>query len=290
MARTCKQYEVLRWAFSFLKKHRREEKVAEILLEHHLNVPRSRLYASMQDDLPDEIVEKFKDDIVAHATTGIPVQHLTGEAYFYGRSFYVNHDVLIPRVETEELVEHVIKLIKKNFPNKRLTVVDVGTGSGVIAITLSLELPNVVVYATDISRDALQVARKNAENLHASVHFLQGDFLQPLIDNDIHPNIIVSNPPYIKESDRGMLSDTVKNFDPHIALFAEDDGLKAYKEIICQLAMFMERETFLCVEIGFDQAQAVTEIINMKFPNSTVDILKDMNRKDRIVIAKINEK
>lgn len=289
MNKPKKQFEVLQWAFSFLKEHGREERVAEILLQHHLHVSRAQFYASMHDDLRKDVIERFKEDIVSHATTGIPVQHLTGYEYFYGRTFLVNEHVLIPRVETEELVERVIQLIKENYRNKPTTIVDIGTGSGIIAITLALELENVTVYATDISEKALEVAKRNAKKLDAPVHFMQGDFLRPVIEKGIQPDVIVSNPPYIKEADRTFLSDTVKNFDPPIALFAKEEGLKAYKDIINQLASYIQKDTFLCFEIGFDQGKAVTEIIKHYFPNSFVQLRKDINHKDRIIVAQMKK-
>lgn len=289
MSEPNKQYEVLQWAFSFLNAHGREEKIAEILLQHHLNISQAQFYASMQDLLPNELIEKYKEDIIAHAKTGIPVQHLTGMEYFYGRPFYVNKHVLIPRVETEELVEHVIKLIKEKYMDKPVTLVDIGTGSGIIAITLALELPNIEVYATDISNEALDVAKKNADKLNASVQFMQGDLLQPIMEKGIQPDIVVSNPPYISEADRQFLSDTVINFDPHIALFAKDDGLRAYKDITKQLRSHFQQDLLLCFEIGFNQAEAVTDIIQDSFPKSNIQKFKDINEKDRIVIAEIKK-
>src|SRR5699024_2290147 len=206
MVSSMKQFEVLKWAFSFLKKHGREESVAEILLQHHLQVYRAHYFTTMQENMNIELVEVFKQDVIAHAKSGIPVQHLTGKAEFYGRSFHVNKDVLIPRFETEELVHYVIQLVQTTYGDEPITIVDVGTGSGVIAITLALELPNTHIYATDISESALQMAEKNALALNAPVHFLHGDFLQPVVDVKVSPQIIVSNPPYIRKTDLNHLS------------------------------------------------------------------------------------
>lgn len=283
-----KQYEVLSWAFSFLKKYNREEKVAEILLQHHLQVARSHFYTMMQEEVPLAVQEKFKADVRKHAFTGVPVQHLTGYEYFYGRRFQVNQHVLIPRPETEELVEHVIQQVRKKCFPSPITIVDIGTGSGVIAITLALELSNAIIYATDISTTALQMAKKNAEIHQASVHFSQGDFLRPICEQRINPHIIVSNPPYIKEADKEGLLDTVKNYDPAIALFANRNGLEAYEKIISQtkkLEKFGER--LLCFEIGYDQATAVTSLINQQFPNSEIKTIKDINNRDRIISAQL---
>lgn len=283
-----KQYEVLKWASVFLKEHNREEKVAELLLQHHLSVPRATFYMQMRENIPANIIEKFKVDIVKHVKTGVPVQHLIGYEHFYGRTFSVNKDVLIPRPETEELIQCTIDHVKSNFTGAdHPVIVDIGTGSGVIAITLALELPNATIYATDISTAALAVAKKNAANLGANVIFLTGDFLQPLIELQEKADIIVSNPPYIAREDVDSLVDTVKNFDPELALFANENGLAAYRKIVNQLPEAMEAKCSLFLEIGHNQGEAVTNIIMDTFPTANVNVLQDMNKKDRIITAKL---
>ncbi|MEI3612081.1 peptide chain release factor N(5)-glutamine methyltransferase [Pseudogracilibacillus sp. SO30301A] len=284
-----KQYEVLEWAFSFLRNHNREEKVAEILLQHHLKMSRAAFFANMREDISTAIVEQFASDIKKHALTGVPVQHLTGYELFYGRKYIVNEHVLIPRFETEELVEHVISLVNKYYQGRQLFIADIGTGSGVIAITLALELPNVTVYATDISEKALKVAKKNANVHHASVQFLKGDFLQPVIDSSVNPQIIISNPPYISVEERDSLADTVGEFDPDLALFADNNGLAAYKKIITQLKEIPPTESRrICFEIGYTQSLAITNMLKLAFEAASVKTIKDMNGLDRIISAHIN--
>ncbi|MBY7144741.1 peptide chain release factor N(5)-glutamine methyltransferase [Virgibacillus sp. NKC19-3] len=280
-----KQYEVLNRASLFLEKHNREPKVAELLLQHHLQVSRSKFYAMMQDRPSRTVVENFQTDISKHALTGVPVQHLTGQESFYGRLFSINEHVLIPRPETEELVQHVIHRARQN-KEVQPVIVDVGTGSGVIAITLALEIPNAIVYATDISEEALTIADQNAKRLGAEVPFLQGNFLQPFIDNHVQANIIVSNPPYIAKADAGYLSDTVKNFDPEIALFAAENGLAAYKQIIEQSREVIGKGGHLAFEIGYEQSVAVTALIKNVFPMAEVQTIQDINKKDRIVTVR----
>lgn len=281
-----KQFEVLEWAFSFLRSHHREEKVAEILLIHHLNMSRTTYFANMREPIPHTVFDKFKRDLEKHAITGVPVQHLTGYEYFYGRKFIVNNHVLIPRFETEELVHHVIKQINKKASTEPITIIDVGTGSGIIGITLALEIPTSIVYATDISENALQLAKQNAKLLNAPVHFIAGDFLQPIIEKDINPLIIVSNPPYVSEQEKESLSDTVKNFDPALALFAQENGLSAYEKIIKQINSLPKNlNRSIYFEIGHTQARDVSELIKKYFPSSDIIVLKDMNGKDRIISA-----
>ena len=279
-----KQYEVLKWASFYLEKYNREARVAEILLQHHLQVTRSEFFMMMRDPVPDMVVQQYKKDIEKHVKTGIPVQHLTGRECFYGRDFLVNEHVLIPRPETEELVQHVIKKLEKSSVEQPI-IADIGTGSGIIAITLALELPNARVFAADISEAALETARKNAEQLQAEVTFLQGDFLEPFIHHQIKPEMIVSNPPYISMSEKEKLSDTVQNFDPKLALFAEENGLAAYKRIIAQSKQIIKPESAFAFEIGYQQAEAVNELIKNVYPQSDVQVIKDINGKDRIVFA-----
>ncbi|UFU01444.1 peptide chain release factor N(5)-glutamine methyltransferase [Radiobacillus kanasensis] len=283
-------YEALRWASSFLEERNREEKVAEILLQHHLQMSKAEFLSSLREKVEESVLKSFQWDIQAHAKSGIPVQHLTGEESFYGRPFSVSKHVLIPRQETEELVEGVLSLIQKSYDKEPIKVVDVGTGSGVIAISLKLEEPNLNIRAVDISEEALLVANQNAERLGADVTFSQGNFLQPLLEQGEKVRIIVSNPPYIPYSDADSLSDTVKNFDPSLALFAEEKGLAAYQEIIVQAKEVLEQDGWLAFEIGHEQGADVQQLIQWTFPHSEVEIRKDMNGKDRMVFAHIIKK
>src|SRR5699024_9083248 len=280
-----KQHEVLAKAVSFLNKQNREPRVAHILLQHHLNVSRAAFYAMMRDPVPEHVLDAFINDIKKHAETGVPVQHLTGQATFYGRDFTVNEDVLIPRPETEEVVQQAITMTHECAEqNRPFTIVDVGTGSGVIAITLALELPETTVYATDISQAALTVAQKNAHQLQAHVTFLEVDFLQPIIDNDILPNLVIANPPYIPSTSVAALPDTVKHFDPACALFAGKDGLAAYRTIMAQSKDIPAPEAFI-FEIGHDQGEAVQSLVRQTYPASDVTVHRDLHGKERIVTA-----
>ncbi|MFC2948922.1 peptide chain release factor N(5)-glutamine methyltransferase [Virgibacillus sediminis] len=278
-----KQYEVLQWASSFLEEHKREARVAEILLQYHLGLSRSQFLMQMREPLPHDVVEAFTEDIQSHAATGVPVQHLTGREMFWGREFTVNRHVLIPRPETEELIQHILMSVKIERP----VIMDAGTGSGVIAATLALELPGSQVYATDISAKALETAKANAENLGADVRFLEGDFLKPLIGLGVKADVIVSNPPYISEEEAPSLSDTVRNFDPELALFAEEEGLAAYKQLTSQAKHLLAEGGLLAFEIGYQQGKAVQHIIKQVFPQSKPEVIQDINGKDRIVAAEI---
>ncbi|WP_324225194.1 peptide chain release factor N(5)-glutamine methyltransferase [Lentibacillus sp.] len=276
-----KQHEVLRRASLFLEENNREPKVAEWLLQHYLGVSRSTLFMMMRDSVPEKVLTSFWQAIERHAETGVPVEHITGYASFYGRDFYVNAHTLIPRPETEELVQHIIRTV----PHGPITMADIGTGSGIIAITLALAIPEAHVYATDISSEALDVARENADRFGANVTFLEGDYLQPLIEQNIHVDMIVSNPPYIAPEEKTLLSDTVKNFDPERALFADDQGLGAYKEIIHNLPNVMKQEGYVFFEIGHQQGQAIKSLLESAPGKCDVTIIQDINGKDRIISA-----
>ncbi|MFC3039622.1 peptide chain release factor N(5)-glutamine methyltransferase [Virgibacillus xinjiangensis] len=278
-----KQYEVLQWASSFLEANNREARVAEILLQHHLGLTRTEFLMQMREPLPDDVVAALEQDVDKHVETGVPVQHLTGYEVFWGREFTVNPHVLIPRPETEELIQHILRTNQMERP----VIVDAGTGSGVIAITLALELEHAEVYATDISPQALETAKTNAANLEADVHFLQGDFLKPVLDQGIKADIIVSNPPYISEAEADDLSDTVRNFDPELALFAEEQGLAAYQKLASQADVLLSQGGLLVFEIGHQQGEAVQQIIKGNFPPAETAVIQDINGKDRIVTATI---
>lgn len=282
-----KQIEVLNWAFSILKEHKREEQIANILMQHHLNCTQTEFYMNMREMIQPEIITKFKQDIFNHINTGKPVQHLIGYDYFYGEKFIVNEHTLIPRQETEELVDLMINTYPQDT---KLTFVDLGTGSGVIAITLAKHFKRAQIIASDISNQALIVAKKNALLHDVNIQFLKGDFLEPIIKSQLEPNIIVSNPPYIDHADLPTLSDTVKDFDPHQALFAKNKGLAAYETIMHQIAELAEEPQAIYFEIGRTQASSLIDMYNKVLPNYQVKIKKDLNAKDRIIMAELKER
>lgn len=276
--------EVLSRASLFLQNHGREPKVAEILLLHHTDFSKTDLLINLRVPIESEVLARFEADLKTHVETGKPVQHLTGTEQFYGRPFTVNKHVLIPRPETEELVQLILNQTK-NLP-RPLNIIDIGTGSGVIPITLKLEDPALTIEASDISDQALAVAANNADKLQANIIFHQSDFLQKWLGTGKRFDLIVSNPPYIAKRDQASLSDTVKHFDPELALFADNDGLAAYQQIIAEAKPLLSTGGYLVFEIGYQQGSAVRELIQTTFPQSSVEIIKDINKKDRIIFAK----
>ncbi|UOQ87472.1 peptide chain release factor N(5)-glutamine methyltransferase [Gracilibacillus salinarum] len=273
-------HEALTWASSFLEAHQCEPKVAEILLLHELNWTKTDLLLGLRDSLPAEKWQSFSKNVSTHAETKVPVQHLTGVENFYGRSFRVNQHVLIPRPETEELVQYVLG----HMNNAVQSGVDIGTGSGVIAITLAKESRSPIeMLAIDLSDQALQMARRNADEQQAAITFYQGSFLTPLVTEGKKVDMIVSNPPYIAYEEADSLNETVRLFDPELALFAKENGLYAYQQIISQAPHVLTEGGPLFFEIGHTQGDAVSAMIKDQFPAYQTSVIQDINGKDRIV-------
>lgn len=219
------------------------------------------------------------NDAIKRLENGEPVQYIVGNVDFYGYILNVNKDVLIPRRETEELVEEVIKR-SKLFNNP--TIIDIGTGSGAIAISLLKEL-NCQVYASDISNKALMVAKENAIKNNANITFLQGDMLKPFIDNKIKVDIIVSNPPYIKENEE--IEDIVKNNEPNIALYAKNNGLEFYESILKDANRVLKEKYLIAFEIGKTQGDDIKLLAHKYLGNVKVEIKKDLSLNDRFIFV-----
>lgn len=207
---------------------------------------------------------------------GEPVQYIVGNVNFYGNIIDVDKNVLIPRFETEELVDKLIKYINKYFDHK-IDIVDLGTGSGCIAIALK-KILNTNIDAVDISEDALKVAKNNAFNNNTIINFYQGNMLEPL---NKKYDIIVSNPPYIAYDEEIM--DIVKNNEPHLALYADNNGLYYYEEILKNARKYLNEKSIIAFEIGYKQGMSIYDIAKKYFPNSKIKIEKDLQEKDRFV-------
>ncbi len=280
-------YEALNGASSFLLDNGREEVAARILLQYVLKKSYTELLTSMRDPISKEDSEAFWQMVESHAK-GMPVQYITGTEEFYGRTFTVNESVLIPRPETEELIVEATKRIKRIFgvrPDIKLA--DIGTGSGAIAITMKKEMPSLNVTATDISLDALNVAKKNAELLNADIHFAEGDLTTPIENQKWQ--VVLSNPPYIAFDEAKEMSEVVLEHEPHTALFAEEDGLALYKKLAKNLPNLMTKPSFIGVEIGYAQGPAVAALFKESFPQAQIDILQDINGKNRMVFCELGE-
>ena len=221
--------ELIKQAESRLDDSNKDVNVAKVLFYHLANKEPHELYLMYDEEVDKDLEKQFLMGMEEYYN-GRPIQYIKGVETFFGRDFKVNENVLIPRYETEELVENVLYRIDDYFSGyKNITLCDVGTGSGAIAISLALEEPKLKVYATDISDLALTVAKENANNLKADVEFLAGDMLQPLIEKNLKVDIFVSNPPYIPQEQE--IEAVVKDNEPHVALFGGNDGLYFYRKI-----------------------------------------------------------
>lgn len=224
--------------------------------------------------LPEEKLE----DGLKRLEKGEPVQYIVGNVDFYGLIFNVNPCVLIPRFETEELVSKTIEYIKQYF-DYPIKAVDLGTGSGCIAVTLKNKLGNNIdMSAVDISKDALEVAMENAKNNNVDITFYHGDMLEPL--NEKY-DVIISNPPYIRKDEEIM--NIVRNNEPSIALYAENDGLANYEKILSKAKNYLNTKNMIAFEIGFSQANRITEIARTYFPESIIKVEQDMQDRDRFI-------
>jgi release factor glutamine methyltransferase len=233
----------------------RARRDAEMLLMHLTGRNRAWLLTYADDDFGGCTAVRYAS-LVERRLAGEPIQHITGQVEFYGLPFRVTPDVLIPRPETEHLVEAAIEITRGSAP---ATIVDVGTGSGAIAIALAHNLKSSRVTAIDVSEAALALAHQNAERNGVSVRFLQGDLLEPVAGETF--SLVVSNPPYIPETDRPSLSVEVRDHEPAIALFAGNDGLDIYRRLIPQAFGTLSAGGHILLEIGHGQVQVVQAML-----------------------------
>lgn len=208
---------------------------------------------------------------------GRPIQYIIGNVDFYGNIIKVNESVLIPRFETELLVDLTIKKIKTLFPNQKVDIIDLGTGSGCIAITLKKET-NSNVTALDISKPAIEVAKYNAKFNNVDIDFINQDMTTY---QDKQYDVIISNPPYIKYDEEIM--DIVKNNEPHLALYATGNGLYFYEHIIKNIPIITKDKYLVCFEIGYTQATEIVDIANKYLKNIHISVEKDYSEKDRFI-------
>lgn len=236
----------------------------------------------MEDEikyLKKYLKNKDMDTAILELKRGIPVQYIVGDVDFYKYNFIVNQNVLIPRFETEELVDNTIRYIKANFSGE-VKIIDVGCGSGAIGITLAKELENAKVTCLDISDDALDVTRENVKRLNVSINVLKGDMLDYV--NDKY-DVVISNPPYIATDEE--IEDIVKNNEPHLALYSGEDGMDSYRQIFSKIKNVINDKYLIALEIGCTQKDAVTAIIKKSLPDAVVTCVKDLSGRDRMIFV-----
>lgn len=227
---------------------------AELLLRHLLKIERASLLARWKERL-DENEAAHYQALLERRRAGEPVQYIRGEAAFYGLTLRVSSDVLIPRPETEHVVEKVIELARRFQAPPR--ILDVGTGSGAIAIAVAHDLPSAVVTASDVSAPALEMARANAARLGFAgrIGFVRGDLLAPVAGRQF--DVVVSNPPYVSRAECETLAVEVRDYEPAVALYAGDDGLAIYRRLIPAARAALVPGGYIVLEIGFSQAEQI---------------------------------
>jgi len=270
--------EILKSAERLAHQKRVEASAMKLLLLHFAGLTPTELYTSLDRTMPEANRLAFETAVKRHVEDHVPVQYLVGHVWFYGYRFLVDDRVLIPRFETEELVANVLVQYDESFGKQAVDLVDVGTGSGCLAITLAMEEPLFNVTATDISDAALAVAKENAAAIGANVSFLPGDMLKPLQGRKF--DILVSNPPYIPAGE--TLADVIVGHEPDVALYGGDDGLKFYRIILAGASAILKPKSFLAFEHGYDKAAELRELALIHFPSARVYTLADLQGRDRM--------
>ena len=223
--------------------------------------------------------DKDLDTALKELESGIPVQYIVGNTNFYGYDFKVNRNTLIPRFETEILVEKTYNYIKKYFNKDNIKILDIGTGSGCIAITLNKLLNSCDITGIDISSEALEVAKENNIINNTNVKFIESDIFSNVSDKY---DVIISNPPYISYDDIEVM-DIVKNNEPHLALYAKDNGLYFYDKIIKDSSKYLNDKFIMAFEIGYKQGKDITKIVNKYYKDINMSVEKDYSGRDRFV-------
>ena len=274
--------DVLNEASNMLIENKIENPImhARILLVNKLKKTKEYLVIHEKEEIKENIVKEYKEDIL-QLISGKPLQYITNHQEFMKLDFYVDENVLVPRPDTEILVEEVIN-IAKQINKRKINILDLCTGSGAIAISIGAYIKNAKITAVDISSKALNVAKENAKKNNVQIELIKSDMFENIKQKF---DIIVSNPPYIQTKIIKTLSKNVQK-EPEIALDGGEDGLKFYKQIAKNADKFLENDGYLCLEIGYDQNLSVSKLLNETNKYRKIYSKKDLSGNDRIIIAK----
>ncbi len=286
--------KALTWAETYLKGFKiSEAKIdAVYLLSHILKCKRQELYLNTEKKLSNGEINTFKG-FIQRRSKREPLQYIIGEEEFRGLVFKVTRDVLIPRPETELLVEEAVKIIERQRAKgkgQKAIIIDLCAGSGCIAISAAKEITESRLYATDISEKALAVAKENAKRHGAEdrIIFLQGSFLEPLKGKGLEGkiDIMLSNPPYVSKKDMEKLQPEIKEYEPPLALYGGENGLDSYRTIIPQALLYLKKGGYLILEIGYDQAKGVKDLFGKNLAYGEIEVIKDLSGIERVVKAR----
>lgn len=256
-----------------------EHRSIYLFLEDILGVDKTKLLMMKDELVEEDILEKFSEMLADYIVDEIPIEYILGYTYFYGNKIKVNNNVLIPRDETEELVEKALEYIGSGDK-----VLDLCTGSGAIAISLKKERVDCEMTASDISFKALEVAKDNAKENGCNIEFVEGDLLYPFIIGNRKFDVIVCNPPYV--SNDFEINNIVKH-EPSLALFADNNGLENYEIIIKNLTKVLNEKGVILFEIGYDQKDAILEICKDNLEKYDAVCYKDISGNDRMIVIKL---
>jgi release factor glutamine methyltransferase len=279
--------KILSWTINHFTSHKIPEPrlSAELLLAKVLNMKRIDLYLQFERILSSKERDRYRN-YVKRRVKREPVQYILGETEFYGLPFKVGPEVIVPRPETELLVDAVLEAVKMSA-NSHQKILDIGTGSGCIAVSLAKLLPDSSIWAIDVSAAALKTARANADLNEVSVQFIEGDIFKDTSSLLTKFDIVVSNPPYVALRDINKLEPEVRDFEPKEALFAGEDGLEFYRKFVGVIPELLERNGKIFLEIGYDQAVPLKQLFsNVDF---MVEARKDYNHINRILILERNK-
>lgn len=274
--------DALNKANKLTRRKNKETSATKLLMLHFSGLEPTELYTKYEDEMPKTKYNEYFEALDKYLEDNIPVQQIIGYVYFYGHKFIVDDKVLIPRFETEELVANILMLYDEYFEGKKIDLVDIGTGSGCLAVTLKKEESiNFSVTATDISEDALEVAKRNALLNEVQLNFIAGDMLEPVKAKKF--DILVSNPPYIPETEK--VEDIIYDNEPHVALFGGSDGLKFYRQILKEANQILKPQSVIGFEHAYDKSTEIQELARTYFPTSKIFTLKDMQGLDRMTFV-----
>ena len=243
------------------------------------------LYLNIDKEVDTRIYKLFIDNI-NRIYKYEPIAYILGYCWFYGYRIIVNKDVLIPRYETEELVVNVLNYLDKYYQDyDHISLGDICCGSGAISIALQKEEPKLTIYSSDISKEAIDIALINSKENDCHIKYYIGDMLDPIINDRIKLDIVVCNPPYI--GDNEILDESIINYEPDIALFGGVKGLKYYKELLSKIDLVINPKGLIALEIGFQQSKDIVDLINFYITNCDIEIIKDINNKERMIFIKL---